>query len=1178
MRSIWSYAGLALALLVAAVLIVPGFLDWSRYAGLIEAQAEAVTGRDVTISGDVGIALLPSPTLTLGRMTIANADSGSRDAMLKVEGMRAELSVGSLFRGDLIISRLTMHEPDLLLEVTPDGRSNWQFQPASPAADAGEGDVSQAAAASSGSTVIDALPPISVDEIEVTGGRIGFRNLGIGSDFELAQVEALVAASGLSGPYKARGKAVLAGEPGEFVATLGEVAPDKASQANLSVSFSQAEATFSGIVTGRGADVRFDGAVKAGATTDLSPALGAMTAGQPVALTAGVIASPAGISLRDIEAGAGAVKLTGTLDAQADASVTLAATAAINRIDFTGFETADLPLTTDALVRAAEDIIAGLPAGTYSLAADEIRLPSGKLRDVALEGEAGGETISLSSLSVTLPGDVAGSATGALSMGGEGPYFSGDMTLKGGTPRTLIAWMTEAEVPQVLSRMPLEALDLESGVFLTPKRIGLDKLDLSIDGGSISGQVASSFDARPDVDITLKAEKLALPLEHLPVAGDIVPGQAIDLGFDGRVALKVAALDVDDVHVENVSLIAEARGTHVTIPEILFRSADGASGTLSGKSSGGVGDYQATLTAPDASALAGVLPLPHAALERVQSLSLSARASWPAEAVPDRAVVGPEQTMALSVLGRVGAVRVVTEALYAAGPNGNADAAYEVSSTLESDHWQDLISTVTAIAGVAGDDGQDAAAAKAQEAGEAKGPHIMTAAIEGVRGAPSVVAVEVATDALMGSAAGTVDLVAKPAIYALDVQAGSDDPAAVAAAAGYRLRDIDTVTFMGGVRFDGEAYSATGMSLAMTGSDGHLDMTIDANVTPADLIEGGAVRPRGTVTLASRQTDLPMLFALLGGHHVTPAAEGNDSDTPDAAPETESRWSTGLLPVGWMTAADLDITVTGENVGAGDLRASELDGTMTLKDGVLTLPQMRAMAFGGEVRSSGSVTAGDGVSLDMSVAGTGLAAGDLVRALGLGEAGTGLADVDFKITGNGLSALALVSSIKGEGSFEVVDGALAGVDLAALGDGLVQLDDVADFAPLADATLSSGATSFKTIKGNVAVTSGVVRAPDIALELAAGTGRSAAFADIGRMALDVEARLTPPQPEGAPPVEIVVAGDFTAPERVTNTAALEAFAGRRLLKKEIEELGADPASVRVLLDQPSDGQAAVSTP
>ena len=53
----------------------------------------------------------------------------------------------------------------------------------------------------------------------------------------------------------------------------------------------------------------------------------------------------------------------------------------------------------------------------------------------------------------------------------------------------------------------------------------------------------------------------------------------------------------------------------------------------------------------------------------------------------------------------------------------------------------------------------------------------------------------------------------------------------------------------------------------------------------------------------------------------------------------------------------------------------------------------------------------------------------------------------------------------------MVDGALTGVDLAALGDGLVQLDDVADFAPLADATLSSGATSFKTIKGNLAVTS-----------------------------------------------------------------------------------------------------------
>jgi len=92
LRSIWSYAGLVLALIVAAILIVPGFLDWSRYAGLIEAQAEAVTGRDVTIAGDVRISLLPSPTLTLGRTTVANAPDADAPHMAEVEGMTAELS------------------------------------------------------------------------------------------------------------------------------------------------------------------------------------------------------------------------------------------------------------------------------------------------------------------------------------------------------------------------------------------------------------------------------------------------------------------------------------------------------------------------------------------------------------------------------------------------------------------------------------------------------------------------------------------------------------------------------------------------------------------------------------------------------------------------------------------------------------------------------------------------------------------------------------------------------------------------------------------------------------------------------------------------------------------------------------------------------------------------------
>lgn len=1171
MRSIWSYAGLAVALLVAAVLIVPGFLDWSRYAGLIEAQAEALTGRDVTISGDVGIALLPSPTLTLGQMTIANAEGGSRAEMLTVEGMRAELSVGSLFRGDLIVSRLTMREPDLLFEVTPEGRSNWQFQPDGSSEAAGEGDKA------STSSVIDALPPISVDEIDITGGRIGFRNLGIGSDFEVTGMEALIGASGLSGPYKARGKAMLAGETGEFVATLGEVSRDKAYPANLSVTFKKAEATFSGIVAGRGADIRFDGAMKAGAAADLSPMLGAMTAGQPVSLTAGVIASPSSISLRDVQGGAGAVTLTGQVEAHAEAAVTLAVEAAINRLDFTGFETAGLPLTVDGLVAALEDLLADAPAGTYALKADEVRLPSGRVRKVALTGEAGGDTISVTDLSAELPGGVTGSASGALSMGGEGPYFSGDMTLGGGTPRALLSWMLDGEVPAVLSRMPLESLDLTSGVFLTPQRIGLDKLDLVLDGGKVGGQFASTFAARPELDVSLTMERLALPAKDLPIAGDVVPGQSIDLGFDGIVQIKTAALDVGGLHIENVSLKAEAQGTDVSIPEFLFRSADGANGTLSGQSTAQGGQYQATLTAPDAAALAGILPLPDTAVNAIQSLSLSAQAAWPAEAAPERAAVGPDQTVALSVLGRLGNTRIVSEALYAAGPNGNADAAFEVSSALEADEWPELVRVTTAIAGIAPGTAEAAAGSGGPDDGAKQGRHIVTAAIAGTRGAPAVVAVEAATGGVSASAAGTVNFTARPVTYALDVAASSAAPADVAAAAGYRLQGIDDISVAGTLQFDGMAYDVSGMTVAVAGDKGRVDVDLSAAVTPGT----DGARTAGQVSVTSRHLDLPMLGALLARTPFSSdvAAAVEDVGEGNAAATVESHWDTGLLPMDWLTAADLEISLSGGGVGLNDLRTTELDASASLEGGELMLNQLRGLAFGGEVRASGTVAARDGISLDVSVAGIGLEAGELVRALGLNDAGTGTADVDMSVSGNGLSALALVSSLKGQGKFKVTDGTLTGVDIDALSDGLMRLDDVDDFAPLADATLTSGATQFDEISGNLAMTAGVIRAPEISLKLKAGEGRSAAFADIGRMALDIETALTPAEPQGAPPVEIVVAGDFASPDRVTNAAALEAFAGRQLLEKEIEALsGADPASLRVILDQAEGTPAEVATP
>ncbi|GAB5503968.1 AsmA family protein [Pyruvatibacter sp.] len=1170
LRSIWSYAGLALALIVAAILIVPGFLDWSRYAGLIEAQAEAVTGRDVTISGDVRISLLPTPKLTLGRMTIANAPGATAPHMAEIESMTAELSVGSLFRGDLNISRLSMKQPMLWLEETPEGRGNWLFQNGHSENNEGEATVTESEPDSPVRDALDVLPPLTIGEIEIEEGQIGLRNLGIGTDVEITSINALVGASSLNGPYKAKGTGVFVGEPADFLATLGEVSSEKAYPANVSLTFKDAEAAFSGIVTGRGADIRFDGAVSANAAAGLAPSLGALTAGQPVALSAGVVATPGGITLREIEAEAGAVSLTGEFVATAGPSFTVETDAVLNRLDFTGFDTAGLPLTMTSVANAIQTTIEQAPAGAYRLMVEDVRLPSNRLSNLELSAEAGGDTISVKSLTVQLPGDAEANAEGALSIGGEGAYFSGDVSIRGNKTSELVSWLNEGSVPHIFSEQPLEKVAAKASVFLTPARVSLDKLFIDLDGGLISGQLATSFEERPQVEVALDIEKIALPTDNLPVVGKIVPGRPVDLGFDGNVAFNVAALDAGPVHLESVSLKLEANDTDVTVSELLFKSAQGASATLSGQSSATQGQYQATLTAPSVASLDGLLPLPKASLDSLSSLSMSAQAQWPDEAALSDAANSRLETVGFSVLGRAGDVRVETEGQFSPGQNGNLDAAYSVTTTFGADQWQKLVRVGAAFMALSGDTAEQAEAGGQDQLPKsaADTPQTVTAVVEGTVGTPAIVAIQASTAGMTGTVAGQVDFGQSPTRFDLDVAFDTPIAQAVAQAAGHYLGDISSIDITGGLAFDGSGYDIGATSVRIEGADGAFDADINGRLAPAE------ERPAGSLVVTSRETDLLLLSRLIDGTYF-----GVPETSDEAEADSDSYWSAGLLDTSWLNLADIDFSVSGGGISFGPLVADQLVVSGQIVDQELSFSDLRASVFGGEVRGELNVKADAGIALDMTVAATNLDAGLTSEALGFGTVGTGAAAFDLTATGNGLSALALVSSLKGEGSFQVDSGTLSGLDLAALSDGLQQLEDSKDFASLADATLTSGATPYSSIAGKIAMTAGVLRAPDIDVTVDMATVKTAAYADIGRAALDTETTFTLDAPEGAPAATIVFAGDFSDPERTVNTVDLEAFAGRQLLQKEIDAIGGGESSeLQVILDLAEDQEAESATP
>ena len=125
-RVLWAIGGL-LVLLVAAVLIGPGLVDWNQYKGDIQKQALNATGRELTINGDISITVLPAPALIVNDVLLANIPGAASDNMLRLKHLEVRIALAPLLAGRIEVERIKLVNPEIELEVLADGRKNWIF-------------------------------------------------------------------------------------------------------------------------------------------------------------------------------------------------------------------------------------------------------------------------------------------------------------------------------------------------------------------------------------------------------------------------------------------------------------------------------------------------------------------------------------------------------------------------------------------------------------------------------------------------------------------------------------------------------------------------------------------------------------------------------------------------------------------------------------------------------------------------------------------------------------------------------------------------------------------------------------------------------------------------------------------------------------------------------------------
>jgi uncharacterized protein involved in outer membrane biogenesis len=197
------YIGIALVMAIGAALAAPYLIDWGSYRTTIEAYGEKLTGRKVTVAGDISGRLFPWPKLTINDVRIANPPGAKHADLVKANKVVARMTLAGFFAGEVRVESIDVFDPEISFERMANGKGSWALEPAI------------------GIASNPALKRIRLDEIAITGGTIHLIDSRRRGTATFTNVNAMVAAQALAGPWRLRATAAYRDAPLEVGINTG---------------------------------------------------------------------------------------------------------------------------------------------------------------------------------------------------------------------------------------------------------------------------------------------------------------------------------------------------------------------------------------------------------------------------------------------------------------------------------------------------------------------------------------------------------------------------------------------------------------------------------------------------------------------------------------------------------------------------------------------------------------------------------------------------------------------------------------------------------------------------------------------------------------------------------------------------------------------------------------------
>ncbi len=298
--------------------------------------------------------------------------------------------------------------------------------------------------------------------------------------------------------------------------------------------------------------------------------------------------------------------------------------------------------------------------------------------------------------------------------------------------------------------------------------------------------------------------------------------------------------------------------------------------------------------------------------------------------------------------------------------------------------------------------------------------------------------------------------------YSGPVDLNAPDLPAFAALVGTELADapgFDRLSFSGDVDGGGDALRLSGANI------GFDDIKAEGVLN----LDWSGPRPKAGGVLSTDKLDLRP--------YMPPPAT-----SPNGFPE----WSTAKMDFSSLRNIDADFDISTNAIFLNDLKIGESRLKLRIENGRMTTDIPELAMYGGQgsgrlvVNARGGTPSFSG-NLDMNAVEAQPLSLDLLKNDNL----LGLGSFKFDFTASGASQAAIMSSLDGDGGFDIANGAIKGVNIAKIVRSVATLQEGINPAALASAvTAARGAdeeTDFSEFLSNFKITDGLVNAPTISL-------------------------------------------------------------------------------------------------